>query len=105
MNEIEKYEKVKAVVKEYYDNNFAAASDGYMPSKEGEDHIIEIGTSILCTKYDLGPRGGGFVESIVDNDLTAAITRADSTNLRALRFYVLLSYNVGYALFKEDLIA
>jgi hypothetical protein len=38
-------------------------------------------------------QGGGFVEALCDNDLYAAITRADNTSLKFLKLYVLASKN------------
>jgi len=59
------------------------------------DHVLNIGTSILCTKWEVGHPGGGFVEAVVNNNLMAAISRADSTNIKALPFYCQMLYNVG----------
>jgi len=104
MNDLEKYEKIKEIVKYYYDSNFAASSDGYLPSDDGEEHIISIGTSIICTKYNIGPKGGSFVQAIIDNDLELAINTADSTNTRAIRFYIWLAKNTWHLLYNADLI-
>jgi len=38
-------------------------------------------------------QGGGFVEAVCDNDLYAAITRADNTSLKYLKLYVIASKN------------
>jgi hypothetical protein len=38
-------------------------------------------------------QGGGFVEALCDNDLYAAITRADDTSLKYLKLYTLASKN------------
>jgi hypothetical protein len=58
-------------------------------------HIIEIGTSILCTKWKIGYEGGSFVQSFVNNDLMGAIGRADSTTYKGFKFFASLMYNVG----------
>lgn len=63
---------------------------------EDRDHIVNIGTSILCTKWGIGYSGGSFVQSVVDNDLMGAFSRADHTNKNAIGFYCKLLYNVGY---------
>lgn len=65
-----------------------------MNSEQGQ-HIVHIGTSILCTKWGIGYPGGGFVQAVVDNDLMNAVGRADSTNVKMLPFYCKLIYNVG----------
>ena len=38
-------------------------------------------------------QGGSFVEALCDNDLYAAITRADDTSLKYLKLYTLASKN------------
>ena len=63
---------------------------------EDRDHIVNIGTSILCTKWGIGYSGGSFVQAVVDNDLMGAFSRADHTNKNAIGFYCKLLYNVGY---------
>jgi hypothetical protein len=60
-----------------------------------QNHIIEIGTSILCTKWKVGFEGGGFVKSFVNNDLIGAIGRADSTTYKGFKFFASLIYNVS----------
>ena len=60
------------------------------------DHIINIGTSVLCTKWNVGYPGGSFVQAIVDNDLQGAFGRADSINQDCIKFYVMLAYNTPY---------
>jgi hypothetical protein len=59
------------------------------------NHIIEIGTSILCTKWNVGYPGGDFVQAVVDNDLREAFGRADDVNQHCIKFYLMLMYNVG----------
>jgi len=90
---------VKEIVKDYLDEN--EQFNGLHPlSLLDKSHIISIGTSILCTKWDIGYGiGGSFVQSVVDNDLREAIGRADETNLKALKFYCQLMYNVGKPIF------
>lgn len=61
-------------------------------------HIIQIGTSILCTKWGIGYPGGSFVQAVVDNDLMSAVSKADNTNVKMLPFYCKLIYNVGMPL-------
>ena len=56
-------------------------------SEEDLDQIKNISISILNTKYRTGPQGGSFVRAIVDNDLKEAVTRADSSCIKALRFF------------------
>ena len=62
-------------------------------NEENKAHIINIGTSILCTKWQIGFEGGGFVQSVVDNNLMNAVGSADGTSLRGLKFFASLLYN------------
>lgn len=63
-------------------------------TKDDLEHIAEIGTSIMCTKLEIGFPGGSFVQSIVNNDLRGSFANADSVNAKAIRFYVMMSYNL-----------
>lgn len=91
-------ERIKIKVKEYFNKNAHYAFDQdtlAMFTTDELEHIIEIGTSILCTKWDL-LEGGSFVRAVVDNDLMKAVGKADETNVKALKFYCMLIYNLGY---------
>ena len=50
-------------------------------------HVTDIVASIFMTKYGYR-QGGGFVQSVIDNNLSQAFSRADSTIVRALRIIV-----------------
>ena len=41
-------------------------------------HIIDIVSSVMMTRDGVGYPGGGFVQSVVSNDLYGAMCRADS---------------------------
>lgn len=62
---------------------------------ESRDHIIQIGTSVLSTKWEVGYPGGSFVQAVVGNDLMGAFGRADEVNRQAIGFYVSLLYNLA----------
>jgi hypothetical protein len=51
-------------------------------------HVKNMCNSILQTKYNIGYPGGGFVQSVVNNDLSGTINRADSTNIKFIKLYV-----------------
>lgn len=51
------------------------------------NHVTDIVASIFMTKYRYRI-GGGFVQSVIDNDLSGAFSRADSTIVRALKIIV-----------------
>jgi hypothetical protein len=85
---------VRAEVETYLDDN--AQWTGLSEISQSErSHIIEIGTSILCTKWKVGYEGGSFVQSFVANDLMGAIGRADTTSYKGFKFFASLIYNVG----------
>lgn len=63
---------------------------------ESREHIVNIGTSVLCTKWEVGYPGGSFVQAIVNNDLREAFGRADSVNQDCIKFYLMLMHNSSY---------
>jgi hypothetical protein len=63
-------------------------------TKDDLEHIADIGTSVMCTKMDIGFPGGSFVQSVVNNDLRGAFANADNVNAGAIRFYVMMMYNL-----------
>jgi hypothetical protein len=81
------------VIKHFNDNSHYMEVSNL--NKSEKNHIIEIGTSILCTKWGVGYDGGSFVQSFVNNDLLGAINRADSTSYKGFKFFASLMYNVG----------
>lgn len=93
MTEQGKISVIEEIVKNYIEQYIAPCD---MPvkleyrklSKEDKRDVLQIGTSILCTKWDIGPKGGGFVKSVVNNDLTGAVMSADKTNIKMLALYV-----------------
>ena len=94
MNTLEQIEKVKELVSNYFNQNVEWLNLSHL-SEDEKSHIIQIGTSILCTKWDVGYAGGGFVQSFVNNDLMGAIGSADSTSHKGFKFFASLMYNVG----------
>lgn len=90
-------EAVRARFDEYkYNGRDEAFARQIAPFHEEREHVLSIGTSILCTKWGIGYPGGSFVQAIVNNDLTETFGRADHINLNAIRFYVQLVYNQSY---------
>ena len=85
---------VRAEVETYLDDN--AQWTGLSEISESERlHLIDIGTSMLCTKWKVGYEGGSFVQSFIANDLMGAIGRADNTSYKGFKFFASLVYNVG----------
>lgn len=94
MNREKQINIVRAEVETYLDDN--AQWTGLSEISESERaHLIDIGTSILCTKWKVGYEGGSFVQSFVNNDLMGSIGRADNTSYKGFKFFASLMYNVG----------
>ncbi len=94
MNIIEQIEVVKKVVESSFEQNSQYTWLTFLNEDE-KSHIIQIGASILCTKWNVGYPGGGFVQAVVDNDLMKSIGSADGTSLKGLKFFAQLMYNEG----------
>lgn len=92
MERIEEIKIVKRIVEDSFDENAMYTGIDDM-NEENKAHIINIGTSILCTKWEIGFEGGGFVRAVVDNDLMKAVGSADGTSLKGLKFFASLLYN------------
>ena len=60
---------------------------------EVSDHIIDIIVSVMRTRDGIGPMGGSFVQSIVNNDLYDAVTRGDNDCLKNLKIITLAKRN------------
>jgi hypothetical protein len=94
MTQGEQQDEIAKVVTEYFDKY----AQDYIPfniATEEREHIIYIGSTILCTKWEIGYPGGDFAQAIVNNDLAGAFGRADHINVHCIRFYIMLMYNVG----------
>jgi hypothetical protein len=94
MTTLDQIEKVQTLVQDYYEKNSQGCGLESLSSSE-KIHIIQIGTSILCTKWQVGYAGGGFVQSFVNNDLMGALGSADSTSLKGFKFFAAIVYNIG----------
>ena len=94
MNIQEQVAEVRDIVRHYFEENSMYTGIDDM-SRNNKEHVIDIGASILCTKWGIGYEGGSFVQAVVANDLNAAIGRADGISLRALKFFCQLMYNTA----------
>ena len=94
MNAQEQVKEVRDIVRHYFEENSMYAGIDDM-STDNKEHVINIGASILCTKWDIGHKGGSFVQAVVANDLSKALGCADYINEKALKFYCQLIQNVG----------
>ncbi len=91
----EKIAIVKNAVANYFDNNCEYAFSDAIWAKGNKQHIVQIGTSIICTQRGIGPIGGSFVQAVVNDRLSESFARADSVNQRTLRFYCMLMQNLA----------
>jgi hypothetical protein len=88
-------ENIKSQVQAYFDKNARNYITNFETlTDEDKEHIVNIGTSIICTRHDIGYPGGSFVQSVVNNDLRGAFANADGTNLHAIRFYLMMIHNM-----------
>ena len=87
---------VRTRVEDYLSQGRDIAFGLIASTPDNRDHIVRIGTSILCTRWGVGYPGGSFAQAIVDNNLSEAFGRADEINVNAIRFYVTLLYNQSY---------
>ena len=95
MTQSQQIEVVRKVVEDYCSKEMYL-THGFIPSDEEYQHILNIGESILCTKWNVGHPGGGFVKAVVDNNLQLAYNRADFINRKYLQLYVGLIQSVSY---------
>ena len=91
----EKIKAVREIVKNYLEINAERAGIGLLIlNPESKDHIINIGTSILCARGNVGYPPEGFVQAVIDNDLSGTFARADHINREAVYFYVMMLRNI-----------
>jgi hypothetical protein len=62
-------------------------------SENVSEHIINIIVSVMRTRDGIGPIGGSFVQSIVNNDLYGAMVRADKECLKHIKLITLSRNN------------
>jgi hypothetical protein len=96
---MEQIEKIRNQVQAYFNQN----AQNYIPNfvylgEDDKNHIVNIGTSIICTRHNVGYPGGSFVQSIVNNDLRGTFATADDININAIRFYLMMIHNMGVTL-------
>lgn len=80
MSEDKLYNAAREFVKTYEQENVS-------------EHIINIIVSVMRTRDGIGPMGGSFVQSVVNNDLYGALVRADNECLKHIKLIVLSKNN------------
>ncbi len=77
--------------------NLASLISNYSADAEYYDSVFgafpEASAEALYDYIQTGRPTGGFLEAVLVNDLYAAVGKADSTNSKLLREYVLFLYN------------
>ena len=96
--EIEEHiQRIKVKVEEYlYTEAVNCRIMHLVSNEETKQHIVEIGTNILANKWGINTHPGSFVTAVINNDLTESFSRADHVNTQAIRFYVMMMYNIQY---------
>lgn len=91
-------ERIRETVESFLNENWSKYNvpQNFITTPDSKAHIINIGTSILCTKWEVPPFGGSFVRAVANNDLMGAYSNADTINTRCIQFYCALIYNVNY---------
>jgi len=64
-------------------------------STEDYIHVLQLSVSVMMHRDNVR-LGGGFVQSICDNNLRDAVNRADSTSVKALPFFVYCYNHLHY---------
>lgn len=93
---MEQRDRIRDAVEKYLNRNKELVPIHFYLNTEDHAHIVDIGTSIMCTKWDIYPKGGGFVQAVCDNNLSGAINRADTVCRGSLSFFVTLYENLSY---------
>lgn len=91
---IEQENKVQTLVRNYLFKNPRLVSKVEI-NEEILEHVIHCGTDLLLAKWGMRKNVGSFVQSILDNNLNNTFSFADSINENFIKFYVIMSYNVG----------
>jgi len=83
---------IRNAVKKYVNDNYSI-----LPTLTHEEleHVVDTGTTIMAVKWDIEDSYGSFVKAIVNDKLTDSFGSADGANLKAIRFYVMMKYNMG----------
>ena len=110
MRNIELELKQMAIVKDAVENYFekiapVAVFEFSHMNEEEKEHIKNIACSIMNARLGIGFEPGGFVQAVIDNNLSRAFANADSINQRALKFYMLMIYNLGININVEETVS
>jgi len=96
MNKQDRIDQISSCVEEYLNTNWLSCGIPHriMVDDDKRNHIIRCGTEIMSQKSGDEFYPGSFVASIIENNLSTAILKADHINQFALRFYVTMMHNL-----------
>lgn len=96
MNRQDRIDQIRSSVEEYLNTNWLSCGipHSIMANEDKRNHIIRCGTEIMSQKSGDEIYPGSFVASIIENNLSTAILKADHINQFALRFYVTMMHNL-----------
>ena len=83
----DKISTLRKQILEYCIHNRDMIIDFDSLNDEDRDHIYDIAASIVLTRDNI-LMGGGFVKSVIANDLHLSVGYADSICIRALKLFV-----------------
>ena len=96
MNRQDRIDQIRLSVEEYLNTNWLSCGipHNIMADEDKRNHIIRCGTEIMSQKSGDEIYTGSFVSSVIENNLTTTILRADHINQFALKFYVTMLHNL-----------
>ena len=95
-NELKQMTIVKNAVVNYFEKTAPLSVFEFdKMNQEDKDHIQNIACSIMNARLGIGFEPGGFVKAVINNNLSGAFANGDHANQRALKFYMLMIYNLG----------
>ena len=82
-------EQIKIAVQSYANRKLDSML--LLPVTEGEkQYIIQLAMELVASRENIKLINTGFIKAILDNDLESAINLSDSTNIKALKFLVMV---------------
>jgi hypothetical protein len=82
-------DQIKIAVQNYANRKLDAML--LMPVTEGEkQYIVYLATELVLARENIKTTDIEFVKAILENDLELAINKSDSTNIKALKFLVMV---------------
>ena len=90
----EAIDTIQKSVSDYVVENQKIIPTSVYESQEKLAHIIDVGASIMRTKWDVGYPGGSFAQAVVTNNLRQSFGYADMVCRECLHFFVVMINNL-----------